>query len=63
MKASITLYQAQRRCLERQVQTSSDALHTRRILAVLCLADGQTVSAVARRLVAARSPVGHWRGR
>ena len=55
MKTSITLYQAQRRRLERQVQKSSDALLVRRILAVLYLADGQSVSAVERRLAAARS--------
>ena len=49
MKASITLYRAQRRRLERQVQTSSDALMMRRILTVLYLADGQSVSAMVRR--------------
>ena len=46
MKTSITLYGLQRRRLERQVQKCSDALHTRRILVVLYLADGQSVSAV-----------------
>ena len=61
MKASITLYRAQRRRLERQVHKSSDALLVRRILAILYLADGQSVSAVARRLAAARSSVGRWR--
>ena len=61
MRASITLYRQQQRRLERQVQKSSDALHTRRILAVLYLADGQSMSAVARRLAAARSSVGRWR--
>ena len=62
MRASITLYRAQRRRLERQVHKSSDALLVRRILAVLYLADGQSVSAVARRLAAARSSVGRWQG-
>lgn len=61
MTTSITLYRAQRRRLERQVQKNRDALHTRRILAVLYLAEGQSVSAVARRLAAARSSVGRWR--
>lgn len=61
MKTSITLYRAQRRRLERQVHKSSDALRVRRMLAVLYLADGQSVSAVARRLAAARSSVGRWR--
>ena len=51
MRASITLYRQQRR-LEWQVQTGSDALPMRRILAALYLADGQSVSAVARRLLA-----------
>lgn len=58
MKTSITLYRAQGRRLERQVHKSRDALLVRRILAVLYLADGQSVSAVARRLAAARSSVG-----
>ena len=58
MKTSITLYRQQHRRLERQVQKNSDALLTRRILAVLYLADGQSVSVVARRLAAARSSVG-----
>lgn len=61
MRESVTLYRPQRRRLERQVQTSSDVLHTRRILAVLYLADRHSVSAVARRLAAARSSVGRWR--
>ena len=61
MKTSITLYRAQGRRLERQVHKSRDALLVRRILAVLYLADGQSVSAVARRLAAARSSVGRWR--
>ena len=61
MKTSITLYRQQHRCLVRQVQKNSDALLTRRILAVLYLADGQSVSVVARRLAAARSSVGRWR--
>ena len=61
MKTSILLYRAQRHRLEQQVQKSSDALHTRRILAVLYLADVQSMSAVARRLEVARSSVGHWR--
>ena len=61
MKTSIPLYRAQRRRLERQVHKSSDGLLVRRILAVLYLADGQSVSTVARRLAAARSPVGRWR--
>lgn len=61
MTTSIILYRHQRRRLERQVQKSRDALHTRRILAVLYLADGQSVSAVARRLAAARSSAGRWR--
>lgn len=61
MTTSITLYRAQRRRLERQVHKSRDALRVRRILAVLYLAEGQSVSAVARRLAAARSSVGCWR--
>ena len=63
MKTSITLYRAQCRRLERQVQKSRDALHMRCILAVLYLADGQSVSAVARRLAAARWRKGSALGR
>ena len=50
MEASITLYRVLSRRLERQVQQHCDALLVRRILAVLYLADGQSVSVVARRL-------------
>ncbi len=44
MKTSITLYRAYHRRLKRQAQRSRNVLHTRHILAILYLANGQSVN-------------------
>jgi transposase len=51
-----------RRRLQRTVQKSKDKNHVRRALALLHLAEGKTVSEVARSVCAARSTVQSWRG-
>ena len=62
METSIAkLRRPQRRRLLRVVRKPSDREHARRALAILQLAEGVTVTAVAERLCAARSTVQRWR--